>query len=67
VRQIAGWKSAILPRLKDRDNDPISPGGREAMLLPNPVKHAEEKILRRRGEVRQQLVVDAIRARRGVT
>jgi hypothetical protein len=64
---IAGWESAIPPRLKDRDNDPLSPGGREAMLLPNPVKQGQEKFLRRRGEMRQHLAVDAIRARRGVT
>jgi hypothetical protein len=51
----------------DRDNDPLSPGGREAMLIPNPVKQGQEKFLLRRGEVRQHLVVDAIRARRGVT
>jgi hypothetical protein len=37
-RTIAGWKSAILPRLKDSDNDPLSPGGREVMLLPYPVE-----------------------------
>jgi hypothetical protein len=49
---IAGWASAILPRLKDRDNDPLSPG-REGMLLPNPVKQGQEKFIRRREEARQ--------------
>jgi hypothetical protein len=63
---IAGWNSAILPRLKHRDNDPLSPGGRETMLLPNPVKQGWEKFHRRRGEMRQHLVVDAIRSWRGV-
>jgi hypothetical protein len=57
----------ILPRLKNRDNDSLYPGRRKAMLLPIPVKQGKEKFLRRTGEVRQHLVVDAIRARRGVT
>jgi hypothetical protein len=64
---IDGWECAILPRLKDRDNDPLSQGGQETMLLPNPVKQGQDKVLRRREEVRQQRVVDAIRTSRGVT